>query len=178
MESTWLLPDLDEPTPRRSGKAPRAASCSCRRAARAGRGACRRGRCARAAGRSTSRGCRRAGAATIWSFIVPHPPLLPAYAEVAPYNAIVVELDEDPTIRFAGNLVASADGAINEIDPATIEIGEPVASCSTQIEDVVLPRWVRVGGDDGGADRSVVTAPTRSCREASTTTRSRSAACC
>ena len=103
-----------------------------RRAARAGvrrvrrSGACRRGRCARTAGRSTSRGCRRAGAGRVWSFIVPHPPLLPAYAEVAPYNAIVVELDEDPTIRFVGNLVASADGAINEIDPATIEIGEPV----------------------------------------------------
>ena len=116
---------------RRSGRAPRAASCSCRRARRAACGACRRGRCARAAGRSTSRWEPTSGRGRVWSFIVPHPPLLPAFAEVAPYNAIIVELEEDPTIRFVGNLVASADGAINEIDPATITIGEPVTSCST-----------------------------------------------
>jgi len=83
------------------------------------------------------------GRGRVWSFIVPHPPLLPAYAEVAPYNAIIVELEEDPTIRFAGNLVTSADGAINEIDPSTIQIGEPVAVVFAQIEDVSLPRWVR-----------------------------------
>ena len=82
-----------------------------RRAARAGVrvvrrcGACRRGRCARAAGRSTCAWEPTSGRGRIWSFIVPHPPLLPAFAEVAPYNAIVVELDEDPTIRFVGNLV-------------------------------------------------------------------------
>ena len=82
------------------------------------------------------------GRGRIWSFIVPHPPLLPAFAEVAPYNVIVVELDEDPPIRFVGNLVASADGEINEIDPATIAIGEPVRVVFHQIDDVTLPRWV------------------------------------
>ncbi len=84
------------------------------------------------------------GRGRIWSFIVPHPPLLPAFAEVAPYNAIIVELEEDPAIRFVGNLVASADGEINEIDPATITIGEPVQVVFHQIEDVTLPRWVRI----------------------------------
>ena len=83
------------------------------------------------------------GRGRIWSFIVPHPPLLPAFAEIAPYNAIIVELEEDPLIRFAGNLVASADGQINEIDPATIEIGERVRVVFHQIDDVALPRWVR-----------------------------------
>ena len=83
------------------------------------------------------------GRGRIWSFIVAHPPLLPAFAEVAPYNAIVVELEEDPPIRFVGNLVASADGEINEIDPATITIGEPVRVVFHQIDDVTLPRWVR-----------------------------------
>jgi len=83
------------------------------------------------------------GRGTIWSFIVPHPPLLPAYAEVAPYNAIVVALDDDPGIRFVGNLVTGADGAIDEIDPATIEIGEPVRVVFAPIDDVLLPRWVR-----------------------------------
>jgi uncharacterized OB-fold protein len=79
----------------------------------------------------------------VWSFIVAHPPLLPAYAEKAPYNAVIVELEEDPAIRYAGNLVAGADGDINEIDPSTIAIGEPVEVVFCQIDDVSLPRWVR-----------------------------------
>lgn len=83
------------------------------------------------------------GRGRVWSYIVPHPPLLPAYAEVAPYNAIIVELDENPAIRFAGNLVTSANGQINEIDPATIEIGEPVRVVFAPVDDVYLPRWVR-----------------------------------
>ena len=144
METAWLLPDIDEPTSAPVlGRAARAASCSCRRARRAACGACRRGRCARAAGRSRCAGKPTSGRGRVWSFIVPHPPLLPAFAEVAPYNAIIVELEEDPLIRFAGNLVASADGEINEIDPATIEIGEPVRVVFHQIDDVFLPRWVR-----------------------------------
>src|SRR5437868_3156373 len=48
------------------------------------------------------------GKATVWSFVVPHPPLLPAYSEVAPYNVIVVALDDDPPIRMVGNLVTEA----------------------------------------------------------------------
>jgi uncharacterized OB-fold protein len=83
------------------------------------------------------------GRASIWSFVVPHPPLLPAYQEVAPYNAIVVALEEDPAIRFVGNLVAGPDGPINEVDPATIEIGEPVRVVFQRVEDVSLPRWMR-----------------------------------
>jgi hypothetical protein len=83
------------------------------------------------------------GRGRIWSFIVAHPPLLPAFAAVAPYNSIVVELVEDPAIRFVGNLVASAGGEINEIDPATITIGEPVRVVFHQIDDVTLPRWIR-----------------------------------
>ena len=83
------------------------------------------------------------GRGRVWSYVVPHPPLLPAYAEVAPYNAVIVELDENPAIRFAGNLVTGPDGPINEIDPATIEIGEPVSVVFAPVDDVYLPRWVR-----------------------------------
>jgi uncharacterized OB-fold protein len=83
------------------------------------------------------------GRGTVWSFIVPHAPLLPAYAELAPYNAIIVALDEDPKIRFVGNLLARADGPINEVDPATITIGEPVHVTFQTVEDVALPRWLR-----------------------------------
>ena len=83
------------------------------------------------------------GRGTIWSFTVPHPPLLPAYSELAPYNVIIVALKEEPTIRFVGNLLARAGGEINEIDPATIEIGEPVTVTFVDIDDVTLPRWLR-----------------------------------
>ena len=86
---------------------------------------------------------RTSGLGTIWSFAVPHPPLLPAYSALAPYNVIVVALEENPSIRFVGNLLASPEGAINEIDPATIVIGEPVRVVFQQVEDVTLPRWVR-----------------------------------
>ena len=83
------------------------------------------------------------GRGTIWSFVVPHPPLLPAYQNLAPYNVITVALDEDPQLRLVGNLVAREDGPINEIDPSTIRIGEPVRVVFQQVEDVYLPRWMR-----------------------------------
>ena len=83
------------------------------------------------------------GRATVWAYVVPHPPLLPAYAELAPYNVIVVALEEDERIRMVGNLVESADGPINAVDPASIEIGEAVRVVFSKVEDVSLPRWVR-----------------------------------
>jgi hypothetical protein len=86
---------------------------------------------------------RASGNATVWSYVVAHPPLLPAYAELAPYNVIVVALDEDPKIRMVGNLLARPDGPINEIDPATIRIGEAVRVVFQAVDDVTLPRWVR-----------------------------------
>ena len=143
MESAWLLPDTGEPTSaefwagcaRGELLVQACASCGVRRMPP-------RPMCANC--RSTEvRWDATSGRGRVWSFIVPHPPLLPAFAEVAPYNAIIVELEEDPLIRFAGNLVTSAGGEINEIDPATIAIGEPVSVVFHQIDDVFLPRWVR-----------------------------------
>ena len=84
------------------------------------------------------------GRGTIWSFIVPHPPLLPAFMPVAPYNVIVVALDEDPMLRMVGNLLADEGAEINSVDPQTITIGEPVRVVFQPAgEDIVLPRWVR-----------------------------------
>ncbi|MBI4517094.1 MAG: OB-fold domain-containing protein [Deltaproteobacteria bacterium] len=86
---------------------------------------------------------RMSGEGRVWSFAVPHPPLLPAFAKVAPYNVIVVELADDSSIRMVGNLVKSADGAINEIDPAAIKIGTPVRLVfQREADDVTLARWV------------------------------------
>ena len=84
------------------------------------------------------------GNGRVWSFVVAHPPLLPAFMQLAPYNVVVVELEEDPLIRLVGNLLESPEGAINEVDPATIRIGEPVRVVFQPAgEDVVLPRWLR-----------------------------------
>ncbi|MDT4934304.1 MAG: uncharacterized protein QOK11_2196 [Pseudonocardiales bacterium] len=85
------------------------------------------------------------GLGTIWSYVVPHPPLLPAYERWAPFNVVLVQLDEDPEIRLTGNLLASADGHVNEIDPATITIGERVRAVFRQVSaDLVVPQWVRL----------------------------------
>ncbi len=143
MESRWVLPDLEEPNTAEFWAGTARGELLVQTC-----GACGKWRmpprpmCPYC--RSTSvTWVPTSGHGRVWSFIVPHPPLLPAFAEKAPYNAIIVELEEDPTIRFAGNLVASADGEINEIDPATITIGEPVRVVFHQIDDVSLPRWVR-----------------------------------
>jgi uncharacterized OB-fold protein len=84
------------------------------------------------------------GRGTIYSFVVSHPPLLPQFAEVAPYNVALVELDEDPTIRLVGNVVGSPGEPINSVDPATLRIGEPVQAVFERVaEQVALLRWVR-----------------------------------
>jgi uncharacterized OB-fold protein len=104
------------------------------------------------------------GRGTIWSFAVPHPPLLPDYAVVAPYAVVVVELAEDRRLRLAGNLVRADDpsglvagarsgapisiliddlaGALtNAPDPATIEIGDSVEVVFREIEGVAVACW-------------------------------------
>jgi len=84
------------------------------------------------------------GRGRVWSFVVPHPPLLPAYSELAPYNVVIVELDDDPSIRLVGNLVEDAGAPINSVDPASIEIGATVQAVFQEIgEGISLPRWVR-----------------------------------
>lgn len=84
------------------------------------------------------------GRGHIWSFTIPYPPLLPAFNDQAPYNVVVVELEEDPSIRLVGNLIGDASGALNQINPHTIKIGEPVQAIYVPMaDDVSLIRWVR-----------------------------------
>jgi len=83
------------------------------------------------------------GRGTIWSFVVPHPPLLPWFAELAPYVVLAVALDEDPRVRLVGNLVARAGGPIDEVDPGAICIGARVRACFERLGDeIALPRWL------------------------------------
>ena len=99
--------------------------------------------------RSTERGWQEvSGRGTVWSYAVPHPPLLKPYAEIAPYNVIVVALDDHPTIRFVGNLVTGPQGALNGVDPNSIRIGEPVEVVfklfgRARGSEEALPFWIR-----------------------------------
>jgi uncharacterized OB-fold protein len=73
------------------------------------------------------------GRGTVWSFVIAHPPLLPAYAERAPYDVAVITLDEDPALRMVGNV----EGAPHDVTiGAAVEVVFPEA-----VEGVVLPRW-------------------------------------
>ncbi|MCT9139221.1 Zn-ribbon domain-containing OB-fold protein [Streptomyces violarus] len=78
------------------------------------------------------------GGGRVWSYVVPHPPLLPGYAELAPYNVVVVELDEAPRIRLVGNLVAGPGQPIDSLPVEGIRIGARVRA----VFDDGLPRWV------------------------------------
>jgi hypothetical protein len=83
------------------------------------------------------------GRGTLWSFVVPHPPLLPWFSERAPYAVITVALDEDPRLRLVGNLVTRAEGPIEEVDPRTLRIGAPLRVCFERVNDTLaLPRWL------------------------------------
>ncbi|MEU1037259.1 Zn-ribbon domain-containing OB-fold protein [Streptomyces sp. NPDC005551] len=92
---------------------------------------------------------RTSGRGRIWSYVVAHPPLLPAYAEQAPYNAIVVELAEAPRIRLVGNLVSAPDARLDSVDPGRIRIGARVHVVFTGAgpgdpagTGMTVPRWV------------------------------------
>lgn len=82
------------------------------------------------------------GRGTLWSYVIAHPPLVAPFAELAPYNVIVVALEEDPLIRMVGNLVADAQGPINQMQPDQIRIGARLkAVFSAGPGGLRLPRW-------------------------------------
>ncbi|MFF0082362.1 Zn-ribbon domain-containing OB-fold protein [Streptomyces canus] len=78
------------------------------------------------------------GRGRVWSYVVPHPPLLPDYAAQAPYNVVVVELEEAPRIRLVGNLVTAAGAPLDSLDPGRIRIGARVHVVFAD----GLPQWV------------------------------------
>lgn len=81
---------------------------------------------------------RVSGQGRIWSYVVPHPPLLADYAEHAPYPVVVVELTDAPGVRLVGNLVADAEAAIDSVPPERIRIGARV------FHREGLPQWTLV----------------------------------
>ena len=72
------------------------------------------------------------GRARVWSWVVAHPPVLPAFADRAPYNVAVVELDEG--VRMLTNLQGVTNDEIHE--------GMQLELAWEDVEDgVTLPQW-------------------------------------
>lgn len=82
------------------------------------------------------------GRGRIWSYVLPHPPLLPDYAAQPGYNAVLVELAEAPRIRLVGNVVTAPDAPLNSVDPGRLRIGAAVKVAFTQVDGVTVPRWL------------------------------------
>ncbi|MFF3347432.1 Zn-ribbon domain-containing OB-fold protein [Streptomyces sp. NPDC002779] len=79
------------------------------------------------------------GHGRIWSYVVPHPPLLPEYAALAPYNVVLVELVDAPRIRLVGNLVGRAGEPLGSLPPDRVRIGARVQAV---FAPGGLPQWV------------------------------------
>lgn len=76
------------------------------------------------------------GAAVLYSWVVAHPPVLPALAGRVPLPIVLVELDEG--VRMVGN-VAGADAA-------DLEIGMPMRVAWLDVTvDCALPAWRPAG---------------------------------
>ena len=76
------------------------------------------------------------GTGTIYSWVVIHPPVLPAFAADAPYAVVLVQLDDDPTLRLVGTA--------SDIAPADLAAGIAVEVWFDDVtEEVTLPRWRR-----------------------------------
>lgn len=89
------------------------------------------------------------GRGRVWSYVVAHPPLLPAYAQLAPYVVAIVELEEDPLIRLCGNLVFDSTGPINEVQASDVTIGQEVTAVFPPSDDgFVLPVWQITGANE------------------------------
>jgi uncharacterized OB-fold protein len=72
------------------------------------------------------------GRGEVWASTVVHPPTLPAFASRAPYNAVVVRLEEG--VFMVGNIL---DGA-----PEDLAVGIPVEMTIVAVEpDLHLPQF-------------------------------------
>lgn len=76
------------------------------------------------------------GRGRVYSWVVCHPPLLPAFQERAPLTVLLVELEEGEGLRLVGNWAPGAEPT------GEVEIGQPVEVAFEQLDDdVVLPQW-------------------------------------
>jgi len=72
------------------------------------------------------------GRGRVWSWVVAHPPVLPAFADKVPYNVVVIQLEEG--IRMIGNMIDVPLDQITEGLEVTITFEDLE-------EGVSLPAW-------------------------------------
>ena len=88
--------------------------------------------CARAACRSDAEWVQLSGRGTVYSWVVVHQSQHPAFNPDAPYNVVIVELDEGP--RLHANLVDCPNDEIH--------IGMPVEVVFDKVsDDTALVKW-------------------------------------
>jgi uncharacterized OB-fold protein len=74
------------------------------------------------------------GRGTVYSRVVCHAPVLPAFQDRVPYAVVLVELAEDSSLRLVGNVL--------DCDPHEVRIGDAVEVCFQDVGDgVTLPQW-------------------------------------
>ena len=74
------------------------------------------------------------GDGTLFSFVICHPPVLPAFQAQVPLAVALVELAEDPGLRMVGGVLGSP--------PDRLRIGQKLRVEFEEIADgVVLPQW-------------------------------------
>jgi uncharacterized OB-fold protein len=77
---------------------------------------------------------RVSGEGVLFSFVICHPPVLPAFQAQVPYAVALVELVEDPGLRVIGGVL--------DTPPDRLRIGQKVRVDFEEIADgVVLPQW-------------------------------------
>jgi len=84
------------------------------------------------------------GRGTVFSWVICHGPVLPAFRERVPFPVVLVELADDPSLRMLGNLVepTSPGGALRDVSPGVLRVGLPVEVCFEDVTaDLALPQW-------------------------------------
>ena len=77
---------------------------------------------------------RMSGDGVLFSFVICHPPVLPAFQAQVPFAVALVELAEDPGLRVVGGVL--------DCPPDRLRIGQKVVVDFEEIADcVVLPQW-------------------------------------
>lgn len=73
------------------------------------------------------------GRGRVYSWTVVGRAMLPGFADRVPYTVVIVEAEEEPRLRFVGNLVG---------DASELAIGAPAqVTFEAAGEGVVLPQW-------------------------------------
>lgn len=75
-----------------------------------------------------------AGRGTVYSWVVCHAPVLPAFQADVPFAVVLVELEDHPGVRIVGNLRGAA--------PGEIQIGLEVEVIFEEVTpEITLPQW-------------------------------------